>query len=77
MKIYKAEDLEIHDLSGKKTIEQLKAEFNKEEVVDITEEYNAKIEANKLVAKETSEKEAKIQKELRAMAEERIKAREK
>jgi len=77
MKIYKAGDLEIHDLSGKKTIEQLKVEFNKEEVVDITEEYNAKIEANKLVAKETSEKEAEIQKELRAMAMERIKAREK
>lgn len=48
MKIYQAGDLEIHDLSGKKTIEQLKKKFNKEDVVDITEAYNAKIAEGRL-----------------------------
>ena len=68
MKTYQAGDLQIVDISGKKTIEGLKIEFNKEEIVDITEAENAKIEANKLAEKERP-KEKTLEERVKALEE--------
>ena len=68
MKIYQAGTLEIHDLSGKKTVEELKKEFNKTEITDITQEYNAKIASGRLAGQEKTEKEKLIQDKMREMA---------
>jgi hypothetical protein len=68
MKVYQAGNLQIHDVSGLKTIEQLKTEFNKEEIIDITEAELAKIEANKKTEEKKSGEEALIQEKLRSWA---------
>ena len=61
-------NLEVCDVSGAKTLEQIKREFNCPDLVDVTAEREAQAEANKLVAKETNDKEALIRAKMREQA---------
>jgi len=68
MRIYQAGDLQIYDLSGKKGIEQLKKEFGKNELIDITESELSKLEKNYFSVSKIAEREALIRKKIREMA---------